>query len=383
MGILTAIFGSAGFRAASPENPRFSLNDPAAWDAFGVTPSASGQPMNREIALTFSPWWRGINLISHAVAKLSLHVYERTGQDDPNGVGLGKVRAFKHPAYLMLRRQPNERMTSYQWKRLMVSHAMSAGNGYSAIQRSGDGTPVALLPLDPERTAPVLENGKLWYVTDVQGVQKKILPENMFHLQGLGFDGLQGYAVWQKAKDDLGLGKGAKRFATITLKNFGRPATILMHPLKLQEPTKTALLTGWERMHSGIDNAARTAILDGGVTAKEMSFNPEDLALIETMKLSIVDVANFLGVAPHKLGDNSRTSFNSLEQENQSFLDEGLDPWLVNMEDECHAKLLTEDEKQDDSIVVEFLRRELVRRLGRPGQLFPHRSGRPAVDVRK
>lgn len=361
MGLLGQTFRRAEFRAATPENPRFSLNDPAAWDAFGVTRSTAGIAMNAEIAFTYSPWWRGISLVSNDCAKLPLHVYKRVGQDDPDGIGRGKQRAVNHPAYLMLRRKPNERMTAYTWKRLMISHAMSKGNGYSVIQRQGDGTARELLPLDPDMTFPVLENGRLLYITDVNGEKRKILAENMFHLHGMGYDGLQGYSVWQKAKDSLGLGVGAKRFATTVLKNSGRPATILTHPLKLAEKAKDALLSGWERMHAGIDNAGRTAILDAGLDAKAMQINPEDMQLISTMEFSVRDIANFLGLAPHKLGDTSRTAYNSLEQENQSYLDDGLDPWLVNFEDQCHDKLLTEQEKEDDSMVVEFLRLALLR----------------------
>ena len=40
--------------------------------------------------------------------------------------------------------------------------------------------------------------------------------------------------------------------------------------------------------------------------------------MIETRRLSIIEVANWLGLPPHKLGDDSRTAYNSLEQENRS-----------------------------------------------------------------
>jgi hypothetical protein len=79
------------------------------------------------------------------------------------------------------------------------------------------------------------------------------------------------------------------------------------------------------------------------------------------MAYSVKDVANLFGVPPHKLGDSSRTAYNSLEAENQAYLDESLDPWLVKWEEECWDKLLTEEEKDADSHFVEFLRAALVR----------------------
>ena len=39
-----------GYRAATPENPRFSLNDPGAWEAFlGGPPSSTGITINRRV----------------------------------------------------------------------------------------------------------------------------------------------------------------------------------------------------------------------------------------------------------------------------------------------------------------------------------------------
>lgn len=362
MGFLTTLFRAPSYRAATPENPRFSLNDPAAWDAFGVQKSAAGITINRETALTYSPWWRGINLISNDVAKLDCFTYRRLGSDPEQG----KKLAADHPAFHLLLYKPNERQTANVWKKQAMFHVMSEGNAYSYIERRGDATPVELLPLDPTSTYPVIEQvgdgaPRLWYVTDVNDDQRKLLPENVFHVKGLSFDGLVGYPVWQKALDALGLAVGAKRFATTTLKNSGRPATVLTHPRTLTDKTKEALLAGWARMHEGIDNAARTAILDGGLEAKPMGFNPEDMQMLGTMELSVRDIANFLGVAPHKLGDTSRTAYNSLEQENQSYLDEGLDPWLVSFEHEGRDKLLTEEEKARDSIIIKFNRRALMR----------------------
>lgn len=352
MGILTTTFRQAAIRAATPENPRFSLNDPAAWDALGVTRSDAGIPINREIAFTYSPWWRGINLVSGDAAKLPLHINKRAGR--------GKIRDERHPAFVLLRRRSNERQTAFHWKKLMVVHAMAEGNGYSYIVRDGAGRPLELLPLDPQATTPVLANGQMFYVTTIAGEQRKLLPENVFHLAGMGWDGLRGYSVWQKALNDLGLAIGTNRYATTTLKNNGRPSLILTHPSKLTKDTAERVVRDWDRMHAGINNAARTAILDQGMQAKEISFTPRQNELTTIMEIQIRVVAAFLGVPAHKLGDTSRTAFSSLEQENLSYLSEGLDPWLVNMEDQAHDKLLAEDEKNDESHAVEFDRRAIM-----------------------
>jgi HK97 family phage portal protein len=95
--------------------------------------------------------------------------------------------------------------------------------------------------------------------------------------------------------------------------------------------------------------------------ASRLAFSAEDQQLIETRQFTVRDVANFIGVPPHKLGDTGRTAYASLEQENQSYLDDALDYWLCVWEAQCWDKLLTEEEKAADSHVVEFLRLALMR----------------------
>ncbi len=339
--------------AATPENPRFNLNDPLAWDSLGAQPASSGQRVNREIALTHSPWWRGVNLLATDVAKIHLHVLELK-----NGV---QTKATTHPAYFLLRRKPNDFQCAFTFRRQLTGHALSHGNGYAYILRRGNGDPVELLPLDPEQTFPVRAAGVLHYVTKVDGEDRKIPAANVLHIKGFSYDGILGYSVIDKARESLGLGIGARKWQAIYFRNNGRPGVTLECPTSLTDKAKAELRESWERMHGGIENAHRTAILDRGLQAKAISFNPQDSAVIESREFDIREVANFLGLPPHKLGDKSRANYNTLEQENQDYLDESLDPLLVNWETEAWDKLLTEEEKADEQYEVLFARQAFVR----------------------
>ncbi len=61
------------------------------------------------------------------------------------------------------------------------------------------------------------------------------------------------------------------------------------------------------------------------------------------------------------MGDESRVSRASLEQENQSHLQEAIDPWLCTIESQANIKLLLEAEQEADTHVIEFDRTGLVR----------------------
>jgi HK97 family phage portal protein len=362
-----SFLGQLLFHAATPENPRFSLNDPSAWDALGAEPSSTGMIVNAETALRHAPWWRGVNLIANVAAKLplTLNKIAADGKWAPDK---------KHDGYFLLRRKSNSRQTAGQFRRQLMGHALSRGNGYAAIVRDAAARPIELLPMDPDDTFPVLYNGRLWYVSRVKGgnagpdtrpgpggSERKLAAEDVLHIRGFSYDGLVGYNVVEKARESLGLGMGSKKFASVFFRNAARMAVILQHPSKLEEKAKKELRESFERMQTGLDNAHRTAILDGGLEAKQISFNAEDSQLLDTRKFDVREVANFLGLPVHKLGDMSGSAYNSLEEENQACLDDCYDPWLCNWEEECWDKLLTEQEKADESHEVTFDRGQLER----------------------
>jgi hypothetical protein len=84
--------------------------------------------------------------------------------------------------------------------------------------------------------------------------------------------------------------------------------------------------------------------------------------MLETRQFEgAVEVGNIFGIPPHKLGDRSRAGYNGLTEENQAFLDDGLDPWLCGWEEEAGDKLCTAAEEEADSHYFEFDRDALLR----------------------
>lgn len=340
--------------AATPDNPRFALTDPQAWDVFlGGQPAASGVRVTRETALTYAPWWRGINIISNDVAKLPLQVLRNTPD--------GRKTDPEHVAWPLLRRQPNEYMTAFTFKKLLQAHALQEGNGYAIIDRDGAARPRALLPLDPMAVTPIRENGVLAYVVDVGLEKRKVAANDMFHVRGLSPDGLQGYSVYWKATESLGLGMGAKKYGSVFFRNNARPNIAIEVPKTLTESQLQDLRKGWESIQGGLENAHKIAILQGGAKLTPFSITAKDSQLLETRQFEIREIALWIGLPPHKLGDATKASYNSLEQENQDYLDLGLDPWLVTWEEECWNKLLSEEEKQSESHEILADRKALVR----------------------
>lgn len=348
---------TGGLIARSVENPSTPLSAGADWmyDVFGAIKSASGIRVNRKTVFTYGPVWRAVNLISRDVAKLPLYVHKL--DDD----GQGKHRDKAHPAYKLLRRKPNSEQTANAFRKLVMAHALVEGNGYAYIYRRGDGSPLEIVPLLPDRTYPVRRNGVLWYVTTVNGEMRRLAPEDVLHIKGLGFDGLSGYPLYQFARDSFGLGMAAQKFGGKFFANNAEPSAVIEVPGHMDETAIKNLRESWDRMHAGLENAHRPAVLEEGVTLKPYGSSAKQAQLLELMKYGAKEVANWFSLPVHKLGDTDTTSYASLEQENQAYLDDALDPWLVDWEEECWDKLLTEEEKERESHAVDFDRLGLVR----------------------
>jgi len=338
----------------SVEDKSVPLSQAYDLDIWG-TPSDTGISVTRESALGYSPVWRAVSMIARDVAKIPLFVYRRLD-------GGGKERAREHPAYHPLRYQPNEEMSAYHFRMLLQSHALMGEGGYAYIDRDSMGFVRSLLPLNPEQTYCTRDTaGRLWYITRLEdGEERRAPAASVLHIRGLGFDRLRQYALIKMARNSIGVGLAMQKYRGRFYKSGAAPRVVLEHPGNPSERAARNIRQSFEATYMGLDGK-QLAILEEGITLKPFSISPEDAQLIEGAEFQVRDVANYFGVPAHKLGDPTRTSYASLEQENQAYLDDALDGWLANWEYECWDKLLTPREKLADTHVVEFLRAAMVR----------------------
>lgn len=334
-------------------------------DALGIE-SIAGVKVSKRAALGVAAFYRGVNVIARYTAKCPLITYKHL---QPKG----KERAKDHPAYALLRRQANPQMTAFTLKQVATGHVVMHGNAYIYVRRDRSGRPLELWPLLPDRTWPIRVNGELWYITHVNkfageqvgagetNEQVKIPAANVIHLKGLGYDGLVGYNVIRYAAATLGLAIANRDFGATFYERGGANRVVLETPKTLSEPAANRIIAGWKSMTQGKENWWRTAILEEETKAHVLSVSAKDAQMVDAMKFTNKEIANWMNLPEHMVNGDGRTAFASLEQENQRFLDDAIDPWFCTWEAECYARLLTEEERSADSHEIEFLRQALVR----------------------
>jgi HK97 family phage portal protein len=295
-------------------------------------PRTSGVRVTEDTALTLPAVFACVRVITEDIAGMPWHVHERRkgGGSDPRP---------EDPADWLLQTQASPETSAFQWRETIIAHALTWGNGYAEIERDGAGRPVWLWTLTPDRVTPTrAEDGRLIYeVINGGSVPTYLESEDVFHLRGLGFDGLCGYSVIQLAARSIGIGIAIEQSAGDIFENDSTPGGVLTHPGQLSDQAIDKLRADWEKRHS--KKKRRLAILEEGMKWEQTGLPPEDTRLIEQRQFTPADICRWFRVSPHKIADLSRATFSNIEHLNKAHVTDALLPWIRRLETEANIKL--------------------------------------------
>lgn len=289
--------------------------------------------VDHDTALTLSALFAAVRLISEDIAKLPWQAYRRTAENQRERVRNSRVE-------YLLDQRPNNEMTAFSFRETLVAWALTWGNGYAEIQRDAGNRPVALWPIGPDRVECKRDDNGIYYeVSNGSGPKSIIGPENIYHLHGLGYDGLTGYSVISYAARSVGLGMAADQFGASFFGNNAVLGGYLEHPGKLGE-TAYDRLKDWVNQRKGPNEAFKPAILEEGMKWTQAGIPPEDAQFIEARKLTVNDMARWFRVPPHKIGDLERATFSNIEEQSISYVNDTLVSWVTRLEQEAQFKLI-------------------------------------------
>lgn len=300
----------------------------------------TGVSVTPNTAMTYSSVYEAVQIISGDVARIELDIFEPDGDN--------RERRTKHSAYKLLNRKANRYTSGYAFRETLQAHALLWGNGYAEIMYDEVGRPKELFILDPSKVEPEVIDGELIYkIYNDQRSEFRILPAyRIFHVRGLGFDGIKGFSVVSLARDSWGLGMAAERHGARHFKQGARPNIILKHPAHLDQDTADQLVETFREKHGGTDGVGRPALAAGGLEILPLSISNADSQWLESREFQRVEVASWFSLPPHKLGDSSRMAYNSLEAEERAYASQTLMRWFERWESEVDCKLLTDRQFQ-------------------------------------
>lgn len=346
MGAITKLF----------ERRSESLAQPGTWLYNWITgggDTASGAKVNEATALRFIAVFACINVIATDVATMPLHLYRRLDR--------GKERAAKHPLYKVLHRKPNPELDSAYLRLLLQGHLLGWGNLYAFIARNEKGYAAQLWPFRPDRMRVERKAGELrYFYNDGSGKEKDFHREDVFHVKGLGFDGILGYSPIRVAREAIGVGLAAQEYGGSFFRNDARPSVVLRHPKSFK--TKEAhqrLRKDWEESYGGSKKSYKPAILEEGMEVETIGIPPEDAQFIQSRKFQVTEICRLYRVPPHKIMDLENATYSNISEQSVEYVKDTIRPWCKLWESAILDQLIPEEDQ--DEYFAEFLLDDLMR----------------------
>ena len=344
-------FAKAAAKAAGVGWPNPGWQPPVGWTGESIAVT-----VNQNTAMGVGAFTAGIRLIAEDIASMPLITYERLDK--------GKRRAPEHPAYAMLHDAPNPEMTSMVFRETGVGHMYSWGNWYAEKELDGQGVPVRLWPLRPDRMTVERKDGVRWYkylLPDGKGV---VLPaRNVFHVPGWGFDGIVGYSRVTLMRRALESAIVTTEYGLRTMANDARPGVVILHPQQVDKKARENIANSWDERHAGLSNAQRTAVLDEGMKLDQVGFSPEDAQFLGSKQWSLVEVAQGLRLAPHKLSDFTRATFSNIEEANIDHVVGTLGPPCIRIHQQINKDIIADPRYFAEHLMEGLLRGKFKERV--------------------
>lgn len=268
---------------------------------------------------------RAIQLLSTDIARLPKMVVDADGN------------AVESPIGDLLNREASRWQSGYDFTRFLTASALECGNGIAIIRRDGQGEVVELQPC-PRGVAQMqmIESGPIYRFTDSTLDSSQVL-----HIGA--FPDLSNPCWYMSPLDaapyamQLACEEDAAHLSLVRTGGTGK--TSLSHPGAMSDETVQSMREAWKTMHVSADAASRPLILREGMTAAALAKDPV-LAMIESRKFSVQEVARAFGVPPEMLYQQGGGALASQVETARAYVDGGLAQWIAAWESEVTRKLL-------------------------------------------
>ena len=301
---------------------------------------AAGVAVNETTAMNFAAVYASVRIIAETKASLPLQVYEMQA-------GGRKVETKQHPVADLLCCEPNPDQTPMVFGETMQAHLLTWGNCYAEITWSFDAEPIRLTIHHPSKVEPFRgDSGDLLYRVK-EGDDSRILDRSqVYHVPGMGGDGILGWSPIRLAAQSIGIGLAQDQFAATYFGNGARPSLVIESPQELGDEVFANLKNEIQTQYSGT-NAHKALLLEGGLSAKQMTIPLNEAQFLESRKFQGEEIAaRWFRLPPHVAGYLDRATFSNIDAQDRYFERHTMRPWLIRHEQELNRKLFLNSERR-------------------------------------
>ena len=357
---------------------RFSEREWETGDIFGDGQFGFMGRNNPRFPLTYPATTQALTMLSGDVAKFPVILTK----DNP--LEVQDPKPFQTPTNYLISKSPRPHVTAFQfWRRVMLN-ALVGNHGYAIITRDGSGQPVELweVPYWWVYWNTVTEH----YEVTVNGpggiveTRFDVPPDNMLHIEGLCYSDYwrELCVTFFNLGSSWGLGKAAEDFLKVFFDRGAQQSGVITIPAAMKKAAREKIEEGIIKKYGGLKNAFKIMVLRDGAKFESTQVAPVDAEISQVRQDQVADVARSFNMPPHKLGLPMNVSYSSLLEEEKSYVNSTLGPWLVEIQTEIWNKLLTERQKRSitEPVYVTHMRRKIVPDLMDPQQTQAPRPSR-------
>lgn len=279
--------------------------------------------------------YRCVSMIAAAAKGMKFDLYDKTNPKKPREV-------LEHPL-LKLWNKPNPMQSTADFIENMVAFYVLDGNSY--VEANG-GALKSKIPLEiwnvrPDKMKVVPgpkgypqayrftsgQSSKEWPV-DLVTMKSQILHWKTFH----PLNDWYGMSPLEAAMYSLDQNLAGQQWNLALLQNAATPSGILQVQVTdanpggtLTEEQYTDLKRDIDEKYTGVKNAGRPMLLEGGINWQQMSIAPKDMDYAKGKVMTATDIAIAFGIPPELLGLGEKT-FNNYREARLSFYEETVLP---------------------------------------------------------
>ena len=296
-----------------------------------------------------------------AAARLPFKVYERSGagRADASSSAFGQLMA-----------RPSKSVDPFLFWTWTLSTKDIHGEAFWLKTRDAGGRPVELHPIHPTKVIDDTdENGDTTWKIRFRHGDVDIARRDLVHFREFNPGTLlRGMSKLEPLRSTLENEDGARRANSSMWRNGGRPSVYLQHPKSLSSTgVAERLRAQWNDIHAGVDNWAKAAVLEEGMTANHIPLNVEELQYIESRKLNREEVCAAFDMAPPVVHILDRATFSNITEQHRSMYRDTMGTVLGSLESTVETELrdgrYASDKPPDfgDAFYGEFLLEEVLR----------------------
>lgn len=303
-------------------------------------------------AMAIASVYRCVDILSGTIASLELQHLKRSGS------------IFKYAGDTQLNTlfagRANSRQNFFILLKNIVARLLLSGNAYIYPRFSSRGELLDIILLG-DGAVSYDKSSNTYSISDyVWNINGVFSADEIIHLKNNSLDGgYTGVSTITYASLSLSLSANADKQTNNGLLSGNQKSGFLVGGNELQGlgalDTEVADRVA-DRVNSEIAQGRRIIRLSGSMQFIESSMSNSDAELLEVRKYSVLDICRFFGVHPYMVFADQSTNYKEAENSQINFLNQTLQPLILQIEQEFSVKLLPRSRRASERIRFDLSR---------------------------